>query len=727
MSTTAEQIQALKDKVGILEDEIVTLLAEIEILERPPAPPLLPLEVVLHHDTVPVPGRLNVHVARPLGKWSDPKTWSTGKVPGPADRVRVQHPLTVMIDGDAVCDVLVVDGALGVYPDAKASLTLSTFFGMPGAEFQCGWDADPMDGSFTCLFRPAPPDPADKLRYHGGLVWMGEFTVHGKKKAAHAELLDAAITAGDLHFEVRTTDLNWDHKDELLFPDTRQLKEKERAAGYNQVERIPIESYFGKDIATMARPFAFSHVPGKTDDGIGDVWPRVANLTRNVIFKAEVPGTAHVQFFDNARVDIRYASFQGMGRTTNAPLDATNLIGRYHVHLHKTHEEFVLEGVVVDGGDTVHIRKWGIVGHGAKGRITECVVYNTAGAGIMLEDGSEQIRIERNFVCRVTGIGGRVDSDAGGRGRQGTGIYLAGPFCDVEGNFVANVDAAGGKPYAYAYAMAYNRLGKVTIDGVLVDGNGGGGGIFRDNVAFACQSGMVPWWVGYGNPVPAEPKETLIDGFVSVNHWLYGIFMYPCQNVRFELKTRGDGTAIGIYAADYVANDIVFVPDIQGQRNGIIVSTMGGPQTIHGGKIRVKESAVVTTTPWTSSVDGGKIGPRDVVIDGTVLEAPVLVERRYSPLNGTKNVISLDTLTVRNFQGREGDDFRVFAIQQAPGFLVPKSVVNPQYPKYMQLTGAPEAGLTNAECWKKHKLAVGGEVAPTGAKARAGIVGLVGP
>jgi hypothetical protein len=56
-----------------------------------------------------------------------------------------------------------------------------------------------------------------------------------------------------------------------------------------------------------------------------------------------------------------------------------------------------------------------------------------------------------------------------------------------------------------------------------------------------------------------------------------------------------------------------------------------------------------------------------------------------------------------------GDNFQVFYTQQAPTFVVPVSIFNPDGSR--NLIGAPVAGLTNAQSWAQYHVAVAGSVA----------------
>ncbi len=150
------------------------------------------------------------------------------------------------------------------------------------------------------------------------------------------------------------------------------------------------------DTVTIQPALKFDHRGAREMDGTLRFLPHVGNLTRSIRIRSENPtGTRwHVIFVDRADVDIRYVSFVNLGRTTTEPLSSSNLIGRYPLHIHHVFGptspqpngyQFTLIGNVIEGGS-----KWGITVHNSHfGLIQDNVVYNTGGAGIMTEDGSE--------------------------------------------------------------------------------------------------------------------------------------------------------------------------------------------------------------------------------------------------------------------------------------------------------------------------------------------------
>ena len=88
---------------------------------------------------------------------------------------------------------------------------------------------------------------------------------------------------------------------------------------------------------TLNSALQYDHLGARDLNGVLDFLPHVGNLTRNVIIRSEsATGTrGHIIATHMADVDIRYALFRDLGRTTYLPLNTTtNLIGRYPIHMH---------------------------------------------------------------------------------------------------------------------------------------------------------------------------------------------------------------------------------------------------------------------------------------------------------------------------------------------------------------------------------------------------------
>jgi hypothetical protein len=126
--------------------------------------------------------------------------------------------------------------------------------------------------------------------------------------------------------------------------------------------------------------------------------------------------------------------------------------------------------------------------------------------------------------------------------------------------------------------------------------------------------------------------------------------------------------------------------------------------------------------------------PRDIVINNVQFVAPLAGQSflaiqmnwyaQYQLTNGVP-LTQLDQVFVYNYDGVSGDNFQVFYTQQAANYIVPQAdVFNPDGTPNL-LSGAPVAGLTNAQVWAQYGIAIAGGVAPSDATTMNNIQGLV--
>ena len=230
---------------------------------------------------------------------------------------------------------------------------------------------------------------------------------------------------------------------------------------------------------TLTSPLAYDHKGARDATGAVEFLPHVGNISRNVIVRSENPaGTrGHTMFISHADIDIRYAAFKELGRTrmgtvNSAEFDSegraartgTNQIGRYAVHFHHDFGpkqtpangyQFTLVGNAVDDSP-----KWGITVHRSHyGLIQDNVVYNTRGAGIVTEDGSESFNVfDHNFSMRSAGsrepAQGNGYSGMVNPGADGSAFWFRGPNNYVRNNVAANASESG-------FALPVTALGTV--------------------------------------------------------------------------------------------------------------------------------------------------------------------------------------------------------------------------------------------------------------------------
>jgi len=164
--------------------------------------------------------------------------------------------------------------------------------------------------------------------------------------------------------------------------------------------------------------------------------------------------------------------------------------------------------------------------------------------------------------------------------------------------------------------------------------------------------------------------------------------------------------------------------DIQNLRSGIVAPYfMRGRTTIEDSYLR-NANVVVVTIGAPGSAPYGPDTKETIIrnVRFATVSGPVggggqyAIVMDYTLHGGSANLVKRDAVFVYGYNQVPGDDFQVFYKEQRPDFIVPQSTGN--------LAGSPETGLTNAQNWAQHGLAIAGEVA-TGATARPGIDGLV--
>src|SRR5262249_35682981 len=111
------------------------------------------------------------------GPWSDPHTWSLGRVPGAGDVVSIDTNTTVTYDtvSDANINTVVIQagGHLAFRTDVNTRLTVTNLLVLQGAELQIGTAADPVAANVTAevVFPNTPLDTArDPEQFGHGLI-----------------------------------------------------------------------------------------------------------------------------------------------------------------------------------------------------------------------------------------------------------------------------------------------------------------------------------------------------------------------------------------------------------------------------------------------------------------------------------------------------------------------------------------------------------------------------
>lgn len=464
--------------------------------------------VTTHHDKVPRFANLGDSLVNiRSGNWSDPNIWPGGVVPGEDARVQIAPMTTVVydVDSDVRYDAIEVQGQLSFATDIDTKMIIDVLMVMPQGTLTIGTAEDPArpDVTSEIIFRGdtalktgTVANPGlDPSQYGKGLLAFGKVTMHGQEKDLTFIRLGADAKAGDTVLTLDQAPDDWRVGDRLVVPDTRQIERTSKKPVFtSQAEEVVITAIRGNQV-TISQALAYDHAgPRDAQGNVGAVeqsmLPHIGNLTRNVVLRSETPDEVsrrgHTMFFHRADLNLRYAAFEGLGRTSasirpavnNSTFDedgkltriGTNQIGRYTIHLHHVWGADNPDNVGYQGqivGSVINdFMKWGVAVHNTHyfllqsnvayyGRGDSVNVYNGAGgAAFATEDGNESYNeFDGNFVVHTkAGESQRIMGSPGEGGFYNRhevsrdGFWFRGLHNYVTNNVVANAP-----DFAYNY------------------------------------------------------------------------------------------------------------------------------------------------------------------------------------------------------------------------------------------------------------------------------------
>ena len=657
------------------------------------------------------------------GLWSDPKTWSTGKVPGANDKVKISagHDVTYNVASDAKLECVEVDGRLRFDTTSNTKVKVGNLTVMEPGSLEIGTQAKPVSPNVTAeiVIADQPIDrDVDPAQIGTGIEGLGKITMHGAVKAPTFLRLAKEPLAGDATLVFDQNVSEWQPGDRIVIPDTRQLRSNQRGMGYqSQDEKLQIASISATEVA-LAMPLRYDHKGARNAGGRLEFLPHVGNVSRNVVIRSENPaGTrGHMIFMSRADVDLRYVEVRDMGRTRMGVLDntefdasghlarfGTNQIGRYAIHFHHDFGpkvtpangyQFTLIGNSVDGAP-----KWGITVHNSHyGLVRDNVVYSTRGAGIVTEDGTESFNeFDHNFALRSegssdfaprSGYGGPLP-DPGG---EGAGFWFRGPNNYIRNNVAANADAFG-------FGLAAGALDLVHVPAFkgadtsrdaetrTLDTTSAPVLEFTDNEAYGAMQAGVAWgwngtitnlrvWHPSRSGVAGTPTDTLVVDRVTI------------RGDQSILASQVENPA-GVWLSDYAAKTIVVRnADVQGMRIGISSPFYQGYRAAEPGRgdgsVVVDHGyfrdyvGVAVATAYKASAELGAAIKRaavrdavfeslDVPVDPLNPPAAISMNHRMAPDDPEPR----DPIVVYNYNGKLGDDFRVYYSLDAPQRVAP--------------------------------------------------------
>jgi hypothetical protein len=610
----------------------------------PPTPPSGPIPppdtdsyLITAHDRIPNFGAHPTITSVRSGTWTDPATWSLGRLPGAGDVVDINPGTAVTYDALASAPLNTLEiqpsASLTFRTDINTRVVVGNFLVLPGGYLQVGTQADPVAASVLAdvvLANQPINTTTDPEQFGTGLIVLGQMTTYGAPRTSFVTLAQEAH-AGDNVLHLASPVAGWQPGDDVALPDTRQLGDGSGGTSYQpQWEELTVQtvSADGKTV-TLTASLRYDHLGARDAAGVLDYLPQAVNRERSIMIGSQDEGSdpgqtrGYVLLTDRANVDIRNTGFCELGRTTATAENDTTFDSSGHVTHLGTNEgdrapmtaqhllgptspqpdgyQFTFAGNVVDddgaAAEAKQTHLWGIVLNDSHyGLVQDNVVYNVAGAGIGVEDGASSFNVfDHNFVLRVVGTAHRPD-----RQLQGDAFWFGNPNNHITSNVAADVNGSGTDVYSYGFDVDASGVGTVTVPASQgADPSQAGQGRpmdmndtplleFAGNTVYgATKSGMTLWWIGtFGDDFYPDAQVSVVKNFTAWHFSSRAIYGYPVNNVTIDgLVVRGDVSSLanyyvyttGINFDDYMTRNLVIQNvDIQGMATGINAPFMVG-------------------------------------------------------------------------------------------------------------------------------------------------------
>ena len=417
------------------------------------------------------------------GAWSNPATWSGGKIPLANENIYVPNgmALTVDIYNNAIkFNTLRVDGLVKFNAAKNVLIKLDTLVVTSSGALEIGSEATRVAKNVKIQVLIANNGPIDRIwdpeNISRGVILQGKTRIFGAEKSAYHQL-KTNPGLGATQIELAEVPTGWSTGDVIAITATKYRGKKKSDISYQTEDELKaIKSITGNivtlgqvDNATLSSGLQYSHIPT-----IKNMPVYAANLTRNVVFMGEGGGSVptaqrgHFMVMHNPDTIIKGAGFYHLGRTDKSiPLDdfklnergfrltdvqgkyipdaKNNPRGRYAVHFHHTGTDIDTLPAVCSGNAVIGSDGWGFVNHASYVIMENNASFDVYGSHFVSEDGNEMGAFKNNIAIKSEGRNAIVKEGLGNHdhGHTGHGLWLHSRNMVVENNVVSGVRDSG--------------------------------------------------------------------------------------------------------------------------------------------------------------------------------------------------------------------------------------------------------------------------------------------
>ncbi|MFK8011387.1 MAG: Ig-like domain-containing protein [Marinicellaceae bacterium] len=426
------------------------------------------------------------HTAINSGSWFDAQTWDAGVIPNDHAWVLIPDGIRVLYDQESQTLIRGIEsrGVLKFSPNQSSLLRVDTLVIEHTGELIIGTENNPVMASVNVHIEIVDNGNIDLNRdpsmFGRGILSMGRVRMHGEVKTTHLKVANDPLI-GHTQITLAESPINWQVGDTLVLAGTKYSGWKwdndAQSVLYHgtQDEIITITDIQG-NVISFDTPLQYDHFTPRVD-----LKTSVGNYSRNITIATENPESTprhrrgHVMFVHHANVDVRYASFWQLGRTSKflESFEADDIVdmqvdsnvrARYPFHFHRSGVEDIKNPAISIGNSVFGSPGWGYVHHDSNAILHNNVSYDTFGAGFVAETGNEIGVWTNNLAIKAEGNSAFNPKNGNPRetfdiGRTGDGFWFQGRMVRANDNIAASVN--------HGYVYLHRGSGMLSFPGSI--------------------------------------------------------------------------------------------------------------------------------------------------------------------------------------------------------------------------------------------------------------------